>query len=103
MVKDLYMLSDALLYASNEEGFGLPVLEAGLFGRRVICSDLKVLREVGKKDVLYLDISKPGDIYAEKVIKFIEQDKSRRFFRRVVREYSWDVIFFKYLKPLLEE
>lgn len=39
--------AEALLYMSNDEGFGLPVLEAAMAGCAVICSDIPVLRETG--------------------------------------------------------
>lgn len=43
---DLYRSCDALICASSIEGFCLPVAEALSFSRRVVCSDIPVLREV---------------------------------------------------------
>ena len=42
----LYANADALVLASYAEGFGLPIAEAGYFGKPVIVSDLPVFREV---------------------------------------------------------
>ncbi|MBZ9681460.1 MULTISPECIES: glycosyltransferase family 4 protein [unclassified Mesorhizobium] len=44
----LYRGCDALIAASFAEGFGLPVVEAGHFGKPVLASDIPVFREVGK-------------------------------------------------------
>ncbi|BCG96150.1 glycosyl transferase family 1 [Mesorhizobium sp. 131-2-1] len=44
----LYAVCDALIAASFAEGFGLPIVEAGHFGKPVIASDIPVFREVGK-------------------------------------------------------
>lgn len=43
---DFYRRSDALVTSSFGEGFGLPVVEAGYFGKPIIASDLPVFREV---------------------------------------------------------
>ena len=43
---DLYRSCDALICASSIEGFCLPVAEALSFSRRVVCSDIPILREV---------------------------------------------------------
>ncbi|WP_292371681.1 glycosyltransferase family 1 protein [Mesorhizobium sp.] len=44
----LYDECDALIAASFAEGFGLPIVEAGHFGKPVLASDIPVFREVGK-------------------------------------------------------
>jgi glycosyltransferase involved in cell wall biosynthesis len=43
---ELYRSCDALICASSIEGFCLPVAEALSFSRRVVCSDIPILREV---------------------------------------------------------
>ena len=43
----LYASCDALIAASFAEGFGLPIVEAGHFGKPVLASDIPVFREVG--------------------------------------------------------
>ena len=48
MIAELYQLASAVLLTSESEGFGLPVLEAGLARVPVVCSDLDVFREVAR-------------------------------------------------------
>jgi glycosyltransferase involved in cell wall biosynthesis len=52
---NLYQLSDALLFPTTQEGFGMPILEAGLAGIPVFCADLPPLRRTGGADALYFD------------------------------------------------
>lgn len=44
-----YQNADCLIAASFAEGFGLPIVEAGHFGKPVIASDIPVFREVSSK------------------------------------------------------
>ena len=55
----LYFWADALLFTSTQEGFGLPMLEAGLAGLPIFCSDLPVLREVAGPHASYFPVDAP--------------------------------------------
>lgn len=50
-----YVQAKALIYPSEYEGFGLPVLEAMACGCPVICSNTSSLPEVGGEAVVYVD------------------------------------------------
>src|SRR5690606_17181679 len=52
---NLYQLADGLLFPSTQEGFGMPVLEAGLAGIPVFAADLPPLRSTGGDDALYFE------------------------------------------------
>lgn len=54
-----YYKADLVMFVSLFEGFGMPVLEANKAGRPIICSNIPVLKEVGKDAALYVD---PYDI-----------------------------------------
>jgi glycosyltransferase involved in cell wall biosynthesis len=51
----LYRGSAALLAASEEEGYGLPIIEAASHGLPVIARDIPVFREVAGAHALYFD------------------------------------------------
>ena len=53
-LRQLYETARALLYLSEDEGFGLPVLEARELGCPVIASDIPALREAGGDWPFYL-------------------------------------------------
>jgi len=52
---DCYRLADALLFPSTQEGFGIPILEAGLSGIPIFCSDLPPLRQTGGEEAFYFN------------------------------------------------
>jgi len=43
-LRSLYLVSDALLFTTKQEGFGLPILEAAAFRLPIFCSDIEPLR-----------------------------------------------------------
>jgi glycosyltransferase involved in cell wall biosynthesis len=100
-VSELYALSDALLLPSTQEGFGLPILEAGLARVPVILTNIPVFREVGGEHVHRFDLQDDPDTIAAKILGVLEGAQSR-LYRRVLREYSWDSIIEGRLLPLLE-
>jgi len=53
----LYDRAAALIFASYADGFGLPIVEAALRGRPVICSDIPVFREVGRSGAIYFRVN----------------------------------------------
>ena len=61
-VPGLYALSQALVFPSLFEGFGMPVLEAMRVGCPVICSDLPSLREIAGDAALYFDPERPEEL-----------------------------------------
>ncbi len=52
----------ALIFPSLYEGFGIPVVEAMLLGKPVLCSNRGSLVEVGGKSALYFHPGKPKEI-----------------------------------------
>ena len=56
----LYSGTDAFVYPSTYEGFGMPVLEARACGARVVTSDIPELREAGGDDTIYVVPTEQG-------------------------------------------
>ncbi len=52
---EILSVSHALLTASLDEGFGIPVIEAMVLGTPVICSDIPIFREIGATAALYIN------------------------------------------------
>src|SRR5262249_8609058 len=52
MLANFYQMADALLFPSTQEGFGIPVLEAGLVGIPAFCADIPPLRETGGREAV---------------------------------------------------
>ncbi|MBL3940675.1 glycosyltransferase family 4 protein, partial [Bacteroides thetaiotaomicron] len=54
---DLYARVDGLLFASEGEGFGLPIVEAAQHGLPLLLRDLPVFREVAGEHATYFSAS----------------------------------------------
>lgn len=67
--------SHALVTASLEEGFGLPIIEAMQEGIPVICSDIDIFHEVAGEAGLFFDPNSAQD-FADKV-RELEKKKTR--------------------------
>jgi glycosyltransferase involved in cell wall biosynthesis len=100
-VAELYSLADVLLFPSAQEGFGLPILEAGLARVPAVLSDLPIFREVGGQDTWRFDREAPADTIAAEILKALDSRPSR-LYRRVLREYRWDAIVDRQIIPLLQ-
>jgi glycosyltransferase involved in cell wall biosynthesis len=88
MVGELYQLASAVLLTSESEGFGLPLLEAGLAGVPVVCTDLDVFREVAGD----LAWTFPREAGAEAVAAALEaalQIRTARLRERVGEAFDW--------------
>jgi glycosyltransferase involved in cell wall biosynthesis len=60
LIPSLYAASDALVFPSLYEGFGMPVLEARTCGARVVATDIPELREAGDEHVVYVQPTVDG-------------------------------------------
>jgi glycosyltransferase involved in cell wall biosynthesis len=103
VISDFYRLADALIFPSREEGFGLPILEAGFSSMPVFCADLPVLRELGGEDVSYFDPhAEPGSI-ARLIADRLKSEATNRWARRAKHGYTWDSIYRDQIGPLIQE
>ena len=53
-LKLCYASTDAVIIASLDEGFGLPIIEAAQHGCRIIANDIPVFREVAPPECFFL-------------------------------------------------
>jgi len=61
-VKALYTGADAVLFPTEFEGFGIPVLEAAQLQKKVICSQLPVFDELGVPKEWQIDYADPAQL-----------------------------------------
>jgi glycosyltransferase involved in cell wall biosynthesis len=101
LMNELYWWADALLITSEQEGFGLPLLEAGLARLPIFCSDLEVLREVGGDHATYFGLDEPPAQIAALISHAMQATGVVAMRRRVMTQYTWDVIFKSQMLPLL--
>ncbi|MEM7175327.1 MAG: glycosyltransferase [Chlamydiota bacterium] len=55
----LYKQAAGVLFLSLDEGFGLPLLEAAEYGTAILCSNIRVFREIAGEYATYIDLTDP--------------------------------------------
>jgi glycosyltransferase involved in cell wall biosynthesis len=82
----------ALVNASRNEGFGIPLVESMSRGTPVIVSDIPVFREVGEDVALYFAADAPSAFAAQvRVLEASGEWATRSTASRVrAAQYSWD-------------
>jgi len=101
-VAELFTSADALLLTSRAEGFGIPVLEAGLARLPVFCTEIPPFRESGWEDVTYLALEESPEQAAQRILTALEANGHHRMRRRVLRHFTWERLVRERLLPLLE-
>ena len=62
-VLSLYQDADVIVFPSEFEGFGLPVLEAVQFKKKIICSRIPTFAELGVPEKWQIDFSDPDQFF----------------------------------------
>lgn len=102
MIRDLFQICDILFFPSKEEGFGIPLIEAGAIQRPIVASSIPSFKEIGKgTDIVYFNLNESPQSVAKKIINIKNESQTYKLYKKVLREYSWETIFNKQIKPLL--
>ncbi len=100
--RDLYALADALLFPSAREGFGIPILEAGIARLPIFCADIPPFRETAGDRAHYFALDETPRAIAARLAEFFARDARYQLKQRVRQQYGWEHIFAARLKPLLD-
>jgi glycosyltransferase involved in cell wall biosynthesis len=101
MMDELYRAADLLLLPSAQEGFGIPVLEAGAVGLPIFCSDIAPFHEIAGDDASYFGLDEPPERIADRLARHVREDARYRLRKRVLAGYAWDAILDQQIVPLL--
>ncbi len=102
VLRDLYLLSDALLFPSEREGFGIPLLEAGLARLPIFCADLPPFRETALEHAHYFSLDESADAIAARMARFFDSASAYQMKRRVISGYIWERTFVTRIEPLVK-
>ena len=97
---DEFRQASALFFPSRIEGFGLPVLEALVFGTPVIATDIPVLREVGGKHSKYFKIDNIESAVSQLQTTIGNRDASESMSKNGLvhaEQFTWRAAAEKYL------
>jgi glycosyltransferase involved in cell wall biosynthesis len=96
-LRDLMLVSDCLIYPSRQEGFGLPVIEAGLFRLPVWCNNVPACQALGTSETFLLDdLAK-----ISAAVAWLEAQPIFRQQRKCRQVFDPSVIYRKYYEPFL--
>ena len=103
LIAELFRISDIVLFPSLREGFGIPVLEAGLARIPIFASDIPPVRESSAGMINLFDpTGDPGQV-AEMIVDHLRANRSYQFRRHVLAGFTWQSIIENKIIPLLEQ
>lgn len=87
----LYEHAEALLFVSEYEGLGLPILEAAEYKLPIVCSDLAVFNEISGDAFYYSDPSDPLSIAEALKAAINKQDLLKKVgeYPAILSRYTW--------------
>jgi glycosyltransferase involved in cell wall biosynthesis len=100
---DFFRLADALLLPSREENFGIPLLEAGLAGLPIFCSELEPLKALAGENAVYFDPDDNPRQVAALIAGRLQSDPVYLMRVRVRRQFTWEAVYRNQIAPLLEK
>jgi glycosyltransferase involved in cell wall biosynthesis len=102
VVADFYRLADALILPSREEGFGIPLLEAGLARLPVFCADIPPLRALAEGYAMFFPPDGDPRQIADMITQYFSADLRYAFKAHVRTHFTWERIYQQHIRPLLE-
>jgi glycosyltransferase involved in cell wall biosynthesis len=105
IVHDLFLLCNMVMLMSSDEGFGLPLLEAGIIRKPLVLSDLEVFHEVAGDNAIFISNIEPAEDAAEKILDNLQicAGKTQKMFHKVINNYTWESIWENYIKDIFEQ
>lgn len=99
----LYKHAKALLFTSEYEGLGMPILEAMQANVPIVCSDIEIMREIAGESVYYANPYDVIDIASEltKAIKEGLSNQKRNEYKHTLEKFSWPMVASRFADGLL--
>lgn len=101
VISDFYRLADALFLPSFEEGFGIPILEAGLAGIPIFCSDIPPLRKLGGEFAAYFAPAEDPKKVSDLIVERLRGNLVLEMKAFVRSRFTWNRIYKMKIAPLL--
>lgn len=98
-----YQIADALFFPSRQEGFGIPILEAGLARLPIFATNLLPFHQSAGPYATLFDLDTPPAEVAQTVVQTLRADRAFQLRRRVLRQFTWLEIVKTKIIPLLKK
>jgi glycosyltransferase involved in cell wall biosynthesis len=103
LVHQLYRACDLLFMPSHREGFGMPILEAGLLGMPVFSSKIPAAMEIGAGVVTRFSPDNAPDSVAGTILDWAKNSTTQRLRQRIRQNFTWQAIFQHDILPLIKK
>jgi mannosylglucosylglycerate synthase len=100
---ELYRASDLLFMPSHREGFGMPVLEAGLVGLPAMSTEMPAALEIGGQEVVTFSSGAAPEEVSRLILAWMGSSRQLKLRRRIRREFTWPAILVRDILPLLKQ
>ncbi len=101
LVRQLYRACDTLFIPSHREGFGMPILEAGLIGMPIFSTEIPATEEIGGQDLIRFSADASPEQVAELILEWARNSPTQRLRQHVRKNFTWQAIFNHDILPLL--
>ncbi len=101
VIADLFRVADALFFPSREEGFGIPLIEAGFSHLPVFCADIPPLRKLGLDDARYFSPEEDPANISKMLADYFHASMPARLALRARAFFRWEAIYRQHIAPLL--
>jgi glycosyltransferase involved in cell wall biosynthesis len=101
-LRSLYQVSDALLFPTRQEGFGLPILEAGAFRLPIFCSDIEPLRSNLPPGSIAFDLRTSPRNISLTIAESLKKDRGFVSRKLMLQRHAARDLYFAKIEPLLQ-
>jgi glycosyltransferase involved in cell wall biosynthesis len=103
VITDFYRLADGMILPSQEEGFGIPVLEAGISGLPVFCTDIPPLIYLAGENAVYFSPDGDPVQIAKQIHDHLSADKLYHMRIKTRTQFTWEGVYKGQIEPLLRD
>lgn len=103
LLREIFRVCDILFMPSHREGFGMPVIEAGLIGMPVFTTRIPAAQEIGGQNVTVFSGEDTPDKVAETLLQWVRSNATQQLKRHIRQNYTWQAIFRQNILPMLRE
>jgi mannosylglucosylglycerate synthase len=99
----LYMVADAMLFPSRQEGFGLPLLEAAAHRLPVFCANIEPLKSIALSGTLLFNLQDAPRTVAERIRDAFAEDAIFKRKKQLLRDYSAEQLYLDKIEPIFRD